>query len=96
MEQILIERQNVLLQQRQKILVRNFLFSSSAGSERKMPLKSVLGETCHNNTLLQDKRYRKIWDGWLWLQALDEQVAGDSKRLDRDILSVIYWNTLLA
>ena len=47
-----------------------------------------------NNTLLQDKRYRKVWDGWLWLQTIDEQITGDSKRLNKDILSVIYWNTL--
>ncbi|MBW7876126.1 MAG: DUF2357 domain-containing protein [Candidatus Cloacimonetes bacterium] len=47
-----------------------------------------------NNALLQDKRYRKVWDGWLWLQAIDKQITGDSKRVHRDILSVIYWNTL--
>lgn len=47
-----------------------------------------------NNTLLQDKRYRKVWDGWLWLQTIDEQITGDSKRVHSDILSVIYWNTL--
>lgn len=47
-----------------------------------------------NNTLLQDKRYRKIWDGWLWLQASDVQITEDSKRLNKDLLTVIYWNTL--
>jgi cold shock CspA family protein len=47
-----------------------------------------------NNTLLQDKRYRKIWDGWLWLQSLDENIAADNKKIHHDILCVIYWETL--
>ncbi|GAD89540.1 MULTISPECIES: DUF2357 domain-containing protein [Vibrio] len=47
-----------------------------------------------NNTLLQNKRYRKVWDGWLWLQAIDEQIIEDSKRVNRDVLSVLYWSTL--
>lgn len=94
LEQILIERQNV--------------FSSAAEDTCEELLVSiqrwfrtedtaeigVWGNLPPNNTLLQDKRYRKVWDGWLWLQAIDEQVAGDSKRLDSDILRAIYWNTL--
>lgn len=47
-----------------------------------------------NNTLLQDKRYRKVWDAWLWLQNLDENIEADNKRMHQDILSVIYWKTL--
>lgn len=94
LEQILIERQNV--------------FSSAAEDTCEELLVSiqrwfrtedtaeigVWGNLPPNNTLLQDKRYRKVWDGWLWLQAIDEQIAGDSKRLDSDILRAIYWNTL--
>ena len=94
LEQILIERQNAL----------------SAGTEKTceellVPIQRWLrteesaeigawGNFPPNNTLLQDKRYRKVWDGWLWLQAIDEQISGDSKRHHQDILSVIYWNTL--
>lgn len=94
LEQTLIERQNVL--------------SAAAGETCEELLVSLQrwlrtedaaeigawGNLPPNNTLLQDKRYRKVWDGWLWLQAIDEQITGDSKRVHRDILSVIYWNTL--
>ena len=47
-----------------------------------------------NNTLLQDKQYRKIWDGWLTLQSLDDRIAKDSCRLNQDILSFIIWKTI--
>jgi len=45
-----------------------------------------------NNALLQDKRYRKVWDGWLWLQSLDEDLAVDQRRLNQDLTLVVYWN----
>ena len=94
LEQILIERQNALSAATEgtceELLVslQRWLRSEGAseiGSWRNLP---------PNNTLLQDKRYRKIWDGWLWLQGIDEQIIGDSKRVHQDTLSVIYWNTL--
>lgn len=94
MEQILIERQNVLSAATEEtceellVSLQRWLRSEDAsgiGAWENLP---------PNNTLLQDKYYRKVWDGWLWLQAIDEQIAGDSKRVHRDILSVIYWNTL--
>ncbi|MCS6153602.1 DUF2357 domain-containing protein [Shewanella baltica] len=94
LEQILIERQNV--------------FSAAAEETCKELLVSIQrwfrtedaaeigawGNLPPNNTLLQDKRYRKVWDGWLWLQAIDEQITVDGKRVHSDILSVFYWNTL--
>jgi len=94
LEQILIERQNALSAATEgtceELLVslQRWLRAEDAseiGSWRNLP---------PNNTLLQDKRYRKIWDGWLWLQGIDEQIIGDSKRVHQDTLSVIYWNTL--
>jgi len=94
LEQILIERQNVLSAATEKtceellVSLQRWLRTEDAteiGNWGNLP---------PNNTLLQDKRYRKVWDGWLWLQAIDEQITGDSKRVHRDILSVIYWNTL--
>ncbi|ENS5605430.1 DUF2357 domain-containing protein [Vibrio mimicus] len=94
LEQILIERQNV--------------FSAAAEETCEELLASIQrwlrtedaaeigawGNLPPNNTLLQDKRYRKVWDGWLWLQAIDEQITLDGKRVHSDILSVFYWNTL--
>lgn len=47
-----------------------------------------------NNTLLQDKRYRKIWDGWIWSQSIDENIFSDYLRMKHDHLAVIYWNFL--
>ena len=47
-----------------------------------------------NNTLLQDRRYRKIWDSWLWLQRLDDDIQCDSNRLSSDLLTAIYWSMI--
>jgi len=44
-----------------------------------------------NNTLLQDKNYLKVWDAWLWLQALDENIMADHKRLGRDWETMLFW-----
>lgn len=94
LEQILIERQNVLSAATEEtceellVSLQRWLRTEDAAEIGNW------GNLPPNNTLLQDKRYRKVWDGWLWLQAIDEQITGDSKRVHRDILSVIYWNTL--
>lgn len=93
LEQILFERRHVLSATENTCeelfaSIRRWLRTENAaeiGAWRNFP---------PNNTLLQDKRYRKVWNGWLWLQAIDEQIIGDSKRVHKDILSVIYWNTL--
>lgn len=47
-----------------------------------------------NNALLQDKRYRKIWDAWLWLQDIDRKISCDNQRLAQDYLHVIFWSVL--
>lgn len=94
LEQILIERQNVLSAAAEEtceellVSIQRWLRTEDAAEI------GAWGNLPPNNTLLQDKRYRKVWDGWLWLQAIDEQITGDGKRIHRDILSVIYWNTL--
>lgn len=94
LEQILIERQNVLSAAAEEtceellVSIQRWLRTEDAAEI------GAWGNLPPNNTLLQDKRYRKVWDGWLWLQAIDEQITGDDKRVHRDILIVIYWNTL--
>lgn len=30
-----------------------------------------------NNTLLSHRDYRRVWDGWRWLQTLDDDISGD-------------------
>ncbi len=94
LEQILIERQSVLSaateETCEKLLVslQWWLRTEDAAEIGNW------GNLPPNNTLLQDKHYRKVWDGWLWLQTIDEQITRDSKRVRRDILRVIYWSTL--
>jgi len=94
LEQILIARQNVLATATEDtceellVSLQRWLRTEDAAEI------GAWGNLPPNNTLLQDKRYRKVWGGWLWLQAIDEQITEDSKRVHRDILSVIYWNTL--
>lgn len=94
LEQILIERQNILSAATEEtceellVSIQRWLRTEDAAEI------GAWGNLPPNNTLLQDKRYRKVWDGWLWLQAIDERIAGDSKRIDQDTLKVIYWHTL--
>lgn len=44
-----------------------------------------------NNVLLQDRHYRKVWDGWMRLQHLDEQVLRDSVELEANWMTVLRW-----
>lgn len=94
LEQILIERQNVLSAETEEtceellVSLQRWLRTEDAAEIGNW------GNLPPNNTLLQDKHYRKVWDGWLWLQAIDEQIKGDGKRVHRDTLSVLYWHTL--
>ncbi|MEQ6970783.1 DUF2357 domain-containing protein [Pectobacterium polaris] len=94
LEQILIERQNVLSAAPEDTCEELLVSLQRWLRTEDVSEIGAWGNLPPNNTLLQDKRYRKVWDGWLWLQAIDEQISGDSKRVHKDILSVIYWNTL--
>ena len=94
LEEILIERQNALdattEETCEELLVSlQRWFRSDETSEI-----GAWGNLPPNNTLLQDKRYRKVWDGWLWLQGIDVNITEDSKRIYDDALCVIYWETL--
>jgi len=94
LEQILFERENVLDEVDEATCEELLIhiqrwFRSEEASEI-----GGWGNLPPNNTLLQDKRYRKVWDGWVWLQSIDEKITADSKRVHQDILSFIYWNTL--
>jgi len=94
LEQILVERQNALSAATEETC-EELLVSLQRWLRTEDAVEiGAWGNFPPNNTLLQDKRYRKVWDGWLWIQAIDEQITGDGKRVHRDILSVIYWNTL--
>ena len=94
LENILIERQDVLALTTEEtceellVIIQRWIRSENTAEI------GAWGNLPPNNTLLQDKRYRKVWDGWLWMQRVDERIMEDSARIDFDILSVIYWNTL--
>lgn len=94
LERILIERQDALGLTNEEtceellVIIQRWIRSENTAEI------GAWGNLPPNNTLLQDKRYRKVWDGWLWMQRVDEQIMEDSARIDFDILSVIYWNTL--
>lgn len=47
-----------------------------------------------NNTLLEDRNYRKIWTAWRWLSRLDEDIARDSAKVENDLLSFVFWQTI--
>lgn len=94
LEQILIERQNVLSVETEETCEELLVSLQRWLKTEDTAEIGNWGNLPPNNTLLQDRCYRKIWDGWLWIQAIDEQITRDSKRIHRDILSVIYWNTL--
>lgn len=94
LEQILIERQNVFSAAAEETCEELLVSIQRWFRTEDVAEIGAWGNLPPNNTLLQDKRYRKVWDGWLWLQTIDEQVTDDSKRVDSDILSVFYWNTL--
>jgi len=47
-----------------------------------------------NNTLLQDKYYRKIWDSWLLVQELDELVEEDSQNAKENFLTLLLWTLI--
>lgn len=94
LEQILIERQNALAAATEDICEELLVSLQRWLRSEDSAEIGVWGNLPPNNTLLQDKRYRKVWDGWLWLQYLDENIEADNKRIHNDILSVIYWETL--
>jgi cold shock CspA family protein len=94
LEQILIERQNYLPLATEVTCEELLVSLKRWFRSEEVNEIGIWGNLPPNNTLLQDKRYRKIWHGWLWLQAVDEHIMGDSKRIHSDVFSMIYWETL--
>lgn len=44
-----------------------------------------------NNTLLSDKYYRRIWNGWTCLRQLDELIEKDSANIDSILTTIVFW-----
>lgn len=47
-----------------------------------------------NNTLLQDRYYRKIWDAWLRLQDMNRMVENDDRNLARNYFLSLAWDII--
>ena len=68
LERILIERQDALGLTNEEtceellVIIQRWIRSENTAEI------GAWGNLPPNNTLLQDKRYRKVWDGWLWMQ----------------------------
>jgi hypothetical protein len=45
-----------------------------------------------NNTLLSHRDYRRVWDAWRWLQALDDEIDSDLRQQDARAATVEKWN----
>nr|WP_025827227.1 DUF2357 domain-containing protein [Acetobacter persici] len=44
-----------------------------------------------NNTLLSHQDYRRVWDGWRWLQTLDDDIARDCAQLEARTKTMDLW-----
>ena len=44
-----------------------------------------------NNTLLSHRDYRRVWDAWLWLQALDDEIDHDLDQLSTRAATFDIW-----
>jgi hypothetical protein len=44
-----------------------------------------------NNTLLSHRDYRRVWDGWRWLQILDDAVDRDFRHLEDRAATIRRW-----
>ncbi|MFA4943310.1 MAG: DUF2357 domain-containing protein [Lentisphaeria bacterium] len=45
-----------------------------------------------NNTLLSHRDYRRVWDAWRWLQALDDDIARDFSQIEARKETMRRWN----
>jgi hypothetical protein len=47
-----------------------------------------------NNTLLSHRDYRRVWDGWRWLQLLDNAVDRDLRQLEGRATTIKQWEIM--
>lgn len=47
-----------------------------------------------NNTLLNDKNYRKIWKAWCKLQAIDDDISRDYENIQNICAQIAFWTIL--
>ena len=69
-------------------IIRNWLHSDEANSISRWD------NTPPNNTLLSHRDYRRVWDAWRWMQALDEDIQNDLAHLEERQNTMNFWNDL--
>lgn len=69
-------------------LIRNWLHSDEATSISRWD------NTPPNNTLLSHRDYRRIWDAWRWMQALDDDIDNDLLHLAERQKTMDFWNDM--
>ncbi|MDB6175028.1 MAG: Cold-shock DNA-binding domain protein [Chthoniobacteraceae bacterium] len=47
-----------------------------------------------NNTLLQHRSYRRLWKGWRWLQAINEDFQRDYRQHEDQWAEILFWTLL--
>ena len=47
-----------------------------------------------NNILLQHRDYRRLWDAWLWLQLLDEDLRRDQNEALAQWTTIVFWSVV--
>lgn len=45
-----------------------------------------------NNFLLQHRDYRRVWDAWRWLEAIDDDLARDQQARLSQWMTIVFWS----
>lgn len=94
LDELLLEKENACRKQNLTLSEDSERFVSIVHRWLKSDEASFIGKwnnTVPNNTLLNDKNYRKIWKAHLALQNLDEQIQEDLERLQIIKNNALFW-----
>lgn len=97
LDELLIEKENASKKLNVNCFDENERFTSTVHRWLKRDEASCIGRwnnTPPNNTLLNDKNYRKIWKAHLMLQTLNEQIQKDFDNIKRIQNRALFWLTV--
>ena len=96
LDELLLEKENARKQRGVKISFDEERFTATVHHWLKSDESSFIGRwnnTPPNNTLLNDRNYRKIWKAHLMLQNLNEQIQNDLVHLNILKIQALFWLT---
>ncbi|MBP5452829.1 MAG: DUF2357 domain-containing protein [Treponema sp.] len=96
LDELLLEKENACKKSGKNISDEDERFTSTVHRWLKSDEADCIGRwnnTPPNNTLLNDKNYRKIWKAHLMLQNLNELVQKDLDNIERIKIRVFFWLT---